>query len=96
MTEIKHDLLRIAKNKPEMFIKSFDDPAVKCKATIKQALDYQIIKDSRDSIRWYDSNGIIVSVPHGQDSVDIMSRFCLTDKGSSVLADIKDQLDRLA
>jgi hypothetical protein len=96
MTEIKHDLLRIAKNKPEMFIKSFDDPVVKCKATIKQALDYQIIKDSKDSIRWYDSNGIIVSVPHGQDSVDIMSRFCLTDKGSSVLADIKDQLDKLA
>ena len=96
MSEIKHDLLRIAKDKPESFIKAFDDPVVKCKATIKQALDYQIIKDARDSVRWHDSNGIIVSVPHGQDSIDIMSRYCLTDKGASVLADINDQLERLA
>jgi len=96
MSEIKHDLLMIAKKKPATFIKAFDDPIVKCKATIKQALDYQVIKSSRDSVRWYDSNGIIVSVPHGQDAIDIMSRFCLTEKGASALASIQDELDKLA
>jgi hypothetical protein len=96
MTEIKRDLLMKAKESPKSFIESFNDPIVKCKATIKQALDYQIIKDSRDSVRWYDSNSIIVSVPHGQDSIDILSRFCMTDKGSLVLADIKTQLEGLA
>jgi len=96
MTEIKHDLLIIAKKKPTAFIQAFDDPIVKCKATVKQALDYQVIKSSKDSVRWYDSNGIIVSVPHGQDAIDIMSRFCLTEKGASVLASIQDELDRLA
>jgi len=96
MSEIKHDLLMIAKKKPAAFVQAFDDPIVKCKATIKQALDYQVIKNSRDSVRWYDSNGIIVSVPHGQDSIDIMSRFCLTEKGASVLASIQDELDKLA
>jgi len=96
MTEIKHDLLIIAKKKPAAFIQAFDDPIVKCKATVKQALDYQVIKSSKDSVRWYDSNGIIVSVPHGQDAIDIMSRFCLTEKGASVLASIQDELDRLA
>jgi len=96
ITEIRFDLLKIAKRQPQEFIESFNDPSVKCKATIKQAIDYQIIKVSKDSVRWYDSNGMIVSVPHGQKAVDIMSRFCLTDKGSSVLADINDQLERLA
>ena len=96
MSEIKHDLLMIAKKKPAAFVQAFDDPIVKCKATIKQALDYQVIKNSRDSVRWYDSNGIIVSVPHGQDSIDIMSRFCLTEKGASVIASIQDELDKLA
>ena len=95
VSEIKFDLLKIAKKNPSEFIKSFDDPIVKCKATIRQAMDYQIIKSSNDSVRWYDSNGIIVSVPHGQDPVDIMSRFCLTEKGSSVYAQIQDELDRI-
>jgi hypothetical protein len=96
MTEIKHDLLMIAKKSPESFVRSFDDPVVKCKATIRQALDYQILKASRDSMRWFDSNGIIVSVPHGQDPIDVTSRFCLTEKGASVLATLEDQLERLA
>ena len=96
MAEIKHDLLMIAKKKPQSFVQSFDDPIVKCKATIRQALDYQIVKSSRDAMRWFDSNGIIVSVPHGQDAVDVMSRFCLTEKGASVLATLEDQLERLA
>ena len=96
VTEIKHDLLMLAKKNPTSFIASFDDPVVKCKATIRQAIDYQVIKSAKDSVRWYDSNGVIVSVPHGQNPVDIMSRYCLTDKGSSVLAEISDQLERLA
>ena len=85
-----------AKKNPANFIASFDDPVVKCKATIRQALDYQVIKSAKDSVRWYDSNGIIVSVPHGQSPVDIMSRYCLTDKGSVVLTEISNQLERLA
>tara|TARA_R110002050_G_scaffold289476_2_gene442182 strand:- start:913 stop:1776 length:864 start_codon:yes stop_codon:yes gene_type:complete len=96
VTEIKHDLLMLAKKNPANFIASFDDPVVKCKATIRQALDYQVIKSAKDSVRWYDSNGIIVSVPHGQSPVDIMSRYCLTDKGSVVLTEISNQLERLA
>ena len=96
MSEVKYDLLRIAKNKTSAFINAFDDPVVKCKATIRQAMDYQILKASKDSVRWYDSNGLIVSVPHGQDATDIMSRFCLTEKGASVYAEIQDELDRVA
>ena len=96
ISEIKFDLLKIAKKNPSGFIQSFDDPTVKCKATIRQALEYQVIRSSKDSVRWYDSNGVIVSVPHGQDPVDIMSRFCLTEKGASVYASIQDELERVA
>jgi len=96
VSEVKYDLLKIAKKTPGSFISAFDDPVVKCKATIRQALEYQILKDSKDSVRWYDSNGLIVSVPHGQDATDIMSRFCLTEKGASVYAEIQDELDRIA
>ena len=92
-SEIKYDLLQIAKKNPNKFIQSFDDPAVKMKALLRQAKDYQVIKMAKDSVRWFDSNSMIVSVPHGQDPEDIMVRFCLTEKGASVVAEIEKQLD---
>jgi hypothetical protein len=95
-SEIRHNLLRIAKNKPKEFIESFDSPTVRTRAIIKQAADYQIISLKKDSCRWFDSNSMIVSVPVGQDPTDVLCRFCLTEKGSSVLADIEDRLERLA
>ena len=93
MSEIKYDLLQIAKKTPEKFVKSFDDPAVKMRALVRQAKDYQIIKISKDSVRWFDSNSLIVSVPHGQKPEDIVVRFMLTEKGASVVEDIEKQLD---
>ena len=95
-SEIRHNLLRIAKSKPKEFIESFDSPTVRTRAIIKQAADYQIIKMDRSACKWFDSNTQIVSVPVGQDPTDVLTRFCLTEKGSTVLADIEDRLERLA
>jgi len=92
-SEIKYDLLQIAKKSPTKFIQAFDDPSVKMKALVRQAKDYQIIKVSKDSVRWFDSNSMIVSVPHGQNPEDILVRFMLTEKGASVVEDIEKQLD---
>lgn len=93
MSEVKYDLLQIAKKNPSKFIAAFDDPAVRMRALIKQAKDYQVLKILKDSVKWFDSNSMIVSVPHGQDPEDIMVRFCLTEKGASVVAEIEKQLD---
>ena len=93
MSEVKYDLLQIAKKNPSKFIKSFDDPAVRMRALVKQAKDYQVLKINKDSVRWFDSNSIVVSVPHGQDPEDIMVRFLLTEKGASAVEEIEKQLD---
>tara|TARA_R100000353_G_scaffold76261_1_gene57885 strand:+ start:64 stop:897 length:834 start_codon:yes stop_codon:yes gene_type:complete len=93
VSEIKYDLLQIAKRNPDKFIRSFDDPAVKMKALVRQARDYQIINVANDSVRWFDSNSLIVSVPHGQNPEDILVRFLLTEKGASAVEDIEKQLD---
>ena len=95
-SEIRHNLLRIAKSKPKEFLESFDSPQVRARAIIKQAADYQIINLRPDSCKWYDSNSMIVSVPAGQDPTDVMVRFCLTEKGASVLSDLEDRLEKLS
>ena len=94
-SEIRYNLLRIAKTKTKEFIEAFDSPQVTTRATIQQAGDYQIINLKKDGVYWFDSNSLIVSVPVGQDAMDVMVRFCLTEKGAPVLGDIEERLDRL-
>lgn len=95
-TEIRYNLLNIAKSKTQEFIEAFDSPQVTTRATIQQAGDYQIINLKKDGVYWFDSNSLIVSVPAGQESMDVMVRFCLTEKGAPVLSDIESRLDKLA
>lgn len=93
--EIRYNLLNIAKRKTQEFIEAFDSPQVTTRASIQQARDYQIINVKDNGCYWFDSNTLIVSVPVGQDPMDVMVRFCLTEKGAPVLGDIEERLDRL-
>lgn len=95
-SEIRFNLLRIAKKKPSEFMEAFDSPQVQVRSTVKQAADYQILNVKKDGVYWFDSNGLVVSVPVGQDPLDVMVRFCLTEKGSSVLSSLEEKLERLA
>ncbi|MAO24133.1 MAG: hypothetical protein CMJ25_25560 [Phycisphaerae bacterium] len=96
VSEIRYNLLRIAKSKPKEFIESFDSPQVKTRSTIQQAKEYQMINVKADGVYWFDSNSLIVSVPVGKDPVDVMVRFCLTERGASVIDDLEDRLGKLA
>jgi len=96
VSEIRYNLLQIAKKKPQEFIESFDSPQVQTRASVQQASDYQIINLKKDGAFWFDSNSLIVSVPAGQDPLDVMVRYCLTEKGAPVLSDIEERLDKLA
>ena len=86
VADIRYSLLRIAKNKTEEFMSSLDSPQVACRSSVQQAVDYQIIKLKNDGAYWYDTNKLIVSVPVGQDALNTMVRFCLTEKGASTLS----------
>ena len=96
VSEIRYNLLRIAKSKPEAFLQSFDSPSVMARSIIQQAKDYQFIKVRPDGVFWFDSNSLIVSVPVGQEPIDVMTRFCLTEKGASTLSSLEERLERLA
>lgn len=95
-SEIRYNLLNIAKKKPQEFIEAFDNPQVQARSTCKQASDYQFVKLQKDGVRWFDSNQLIVSVPVGQDPLDVLTRFCLTEKGSAVLSNLEEKLAKLA
>ena len=93
--EIKRELLREAKSNPKRFIEMFDNPVVKVKSTIMSAVDFQILRADNDGLKWYDSNRLIVATPAGQDTIDIATRFCLSEKGAMVLEEIESQLSKI-
>ena len=95
-SEIRYNLLNIAKKKPQEFIEAFDSPQVQARSVIQQAKDYQIIGLKDDRCFWFVSKTMIVSVPAGQNPMDVMVRYCLTEKGASVLAELEQQLEKLA
>tara|TARA_R110001632_G_scaffold33110_2_gene85018 strand:- start:29836 stop:30678 length:843 start_codon:yes stop_codon:yes gene_type:complete len=96
VSDIRYSLLRIAKTKTKEFLESLDSPQVSCRSTVQQAADYQILNVKNNGVYWFDSNQLIISVPVGQDAVDTMVRFCLTEKGASALSLIEERLDKLA
>ena len=93
--EIKRELLREAKANPKRFIEMFDNPVVKVKSTIISATDFQIVRADNDGLKWYDTNRLIVATPAGQDTIDIATRFCLSEKGAMVLEEIETQLSKI-
>ena len=93
---IKSALVREAKRKPAEFVDLFGNPVVQARVSIMQAFDFQIIRYRGGAVTWYDSGAVIVGVPVGQDETDVLVRFCLTDKGASVLTEIERQLSEIA
>lgn len=93
--EIKRELLREAKGNPKRFVEMFDNPVVKTRSVIMSAVDFQILKADTDGLKWYDSNGLIVSTPAGQNTLDIATRFCLSEKGATVYEEIERQLSKI-
>lgn len=96
MIDIRRELLKEAKARPEAFIAMFDDPRVKTRSAIIQAADFQIIASKPDGVYWFDSGRLIISVPAGQDAIDIMVRYCLTEKGIPTYEEIVARLEKLS
>jgi len=93
--EIKREMLNDAKKNPSKFISMFDNPTVKCRSAVMQAVDFQILKSNKNGLYWFDSNRLIVSTPPGSATVDIAVRFFMTEKGAETYDQILSELDKI-
>ena len=95
-SDIRFNLLQKAKKNPKEFIEAFDSPQVQVRSVVQQAKEYQFIATKESGVHWFDSNQLIVSVPAGMDPLDVMTRFCMTEKGAAVLSNLEEKLAKLA
>lgn len=89
---IKRALVQQAKKNPSKFMSLVDSPMVMARTTVVQSLDFQIVEERNGGVVWFDTGKLIVSVPVGQDKVEVLTRFVMTDKGSTVLSELERQL----
>lgn len=92
--EIRRELLIEAKSNPKAFIELFDNPLVKMRASISLAASNGILRINQDGVFWAESNRLILATPVGQDGVDMMTKFCLSEKGSLVHQEILKRLEK--
>lgn len=93
--EMKKELLKFAKGNPQNFMELFDSPVVQIKADVLTAIDFAILKSKADGMYWGDTNALICPTPMGQNSVEVFTRFLMTDRGNTVRDELQRQIDSL-
>ena len=93
--EIKKELLKFAKGNPKNFMELYDSPVVQIKADVLTSIDFQILVAKADGMYWGDTNALICPTPMGQNSVEVFTRFLMTDRGNAVRDELQRQIDSL-
>jgi hypothetical protein len=88
---IRFDYLNIADKKPDMFIKTYNNPLVKIQYVVQKAMSSGLIDTSsvKGQAIWGDSKAYIAQIPDGKPALQFLSEFCLTEKGKEFYSQIK-------
>ena len=93
--EIKKELLKFAKANAKSFMELFDSPVVQIKADVLTAVDFQILVSKPDGMYWGDNNALISPTPMGQNTIEVFTRYLMTERGNAVRDELQRQIDSL-
>jgi hypothetical protein len=92
-SEIKLALLSKAKSDPNGFMKAMEDPIIKLQAVVRQAMDFDIIREENGRIVWTDSGNIILTTIAGKTPEYTLARFFSSDKGLPTYEALVEQIN---
>jgi len=92
---IRFDYLDVADKKPDMFIKTYNNPLVKIQYIVQKAAASGLIDTSsvKGQAIWGDSKSFIAQIPDGKAPIEFLSEFCLTEKGKEFYSQIKHMVN---
>jgi hypothetical protein len=92
---IRFDYLDVADKKPDMFIKTYNNPLVKIQYIVQKAAASGLIDTSsvKGQAIWGDSKSFIAQIPDGKTPIEFLSEFCLTEKGKEFYSQIKHMVN---
>lgn len=79
--ELRVEYVSVAENKPDLFLKSYNNPTTKAFHLVKKALDSGVITESitQGQVHWAESRGLVAVIPAGEKTLDYLVKFCFKD-----------------
>ena len=92
---IRFDYLDVADKRPDMFIKTYNNPLVKIQYVVQKAMASGLVDTSsvKGQAIWGDSKSFIAQIPDGKVPVEFLSELCLTEKGKEFYSQIKHMVN---
>lgn len=91
MYEVKHDMMVMAKNNPQLFMDEISNPIIERKQVIMDAIEERLITENKGKRQfiWTDTKELIFTVPVGVNPVDALTEYTFDDEGTPVFSRIK-------
>ena len=91
MYEVKHDMMVMAKNNPQLFMDEISNPMIERKQVIMDAIEERLITENKGKRQfiWTDTKELIFTVPVGVNPVDALTEYTFDDEGTPVFSRIK-------
>lgn len=79
--ELRVEYVAVAENKPELFLKSYNNPTTKAFHLVKQALDSGKLTENitPGQVHWSETKGLVAVIPAGEKTLDYLVKFCFKD-----------------
>lgn len=79
--ELRVEYVAAAENKPELFLKSYNNPTTKALHLIKKALDSGKLTENitPGQVHWSETKGLVAVIPAGEKTLDYLVKFCFKD-----------------
>ena len=93
--EIKRDLLRFAKNNPQLFLQLANDENVMLRNLAIRAQEAGVIRLSQDqrTFHWGSNNRKLMNVPFDENPYSAFASFLKTDEGVEIYKSIDKKLN---
>lgn len=91
MYEIKHDMMVMAKNNPQLFMDEISNPMIERKQVIMDAVEDKIVIENKGKRQffWADTKELIFTIPVGVNPIDALTEYTFNDEGTPVFSRIK-------
>jgi len=94
---IRAEYIKYAAENPEYFMKTYDNPYVSTYVNVRMAVDKDIItlNHVKGQAHWSESKALILTIPEGKNSVEVLAKHALSDDGKSFKERLQAVIDEL-
>ena len=79
--ELRVEYVSIAENRPDLFLKSYNNPTTKAYHLVKTALESGVLTENitPGQVHWSETRGLAAIIPAGEKTIEYLVKFCFKE-----------------